>query len=60
MNTINETNFNRTMQGYFDYAINFAKENGGITEEQITLLQHGLNWATSEMTMEDARQYKMP
>lgn len=57
MNEVNSNNFNQTMQGYFEYAISFAKERGKLNEEQEKTLRNGLNWAKDEMTMEDARQY---
>lgn len=57
MNTVNPDNFNETMQGYFEYAIKFAKERG-LDEEIERILRNGLNWAKDEMTMEDARKYK--
>lgn len=57
MNNVNADNFNETMQGYFNYAIKFAKERG-LDEEQEKTLRNGLGWAKSDMTMEDARKYK--
>jgi hypothetical protein len=58
MNTVSPDNFNETMQGYFDYSIDFAMDRAEFTEEQIRLLRHGLSWAKDEMTMQDAREYK--
>lgn len=56
-NTVNENNFNLTMQGYLEYAITFVKEcNIGFTELHIRALRNGFNWAKDEMTMEDARK----
>ncbi|BAO05009.1 G7QAJ4_9DELT Transcriptional regulator, MucR family [Clostridium botulinum B str. Osaka05] len=65
MNTVNSDNFNETMEGYLNYALDFVKselKDKNFTEEQIgeiiSLFNCGINWATSGMTMEDARRYK--
>lgn len=57
MNTVNPDNFNETMKGYFDYAINFAKERGKLDEDAEKTLRSGLRWAKDGMTMEEARRY---
>ena len=57
MNIVNPDNFNETMEGYFRYTLDFAKERAEFTPEQIRLLENGMNWAKDEMTMEDARRY---
>jgi hypothetical protein len=58
MNTVNPDNFNETMQGYFNYAIDFAKEQISLDERTEEVLRSGLTWAKDCMTMEDARNYK--
>lgn len=58
MNTVNPDNFNETMQGYFDYAIDFAKEQISLDERTEEVLRYGLEWAKDMMTMECARNYK--
>lgn len=58
MNTVNPDNFNETMQGYFEYAIDFLKERHDFSKEMEDTLRWGLHWGKDEMTMEDARRYK--
>lgn len=71
-NTVNEDNFNDTLRGYVDYALDlfkkvltdkeFENEYGKYTDQQIhqlqRLFQYGINWGKSDMTMDDARHYK--
>lgn len=58
-NTVNPDNFNQTLAGYMDYALDFAKESDvEFTDEQINVIKSGFNWAKDEMTMQDARVYK--
>jgi len=58
-NNVNADNFNATMQGYLDYALDFAKESDvEFTDEQINMIKSGFNWGKNEMTMENARNYK--
>ncbi|NLV23119.1 MAG: hypothetical protein GXY49_14265 [Syntrophomonadaceae bacterium] len=52
MNTVNLDNFNATMIGYIVRACQIAELDG---ETRKKILQ-GIKWATSEMTMEDARR----
>jgi truncated hemoglobin YjbI len=52
LNTVNPDNFNETMKGYIVRAMAEAK----LPEETRKKIFQGLNWATSEMTMEDARR----
>lgn len=58
MNTVNLDNFNETMQGYFEYAIDFLKERHEFPEELEQSLRNGIYWAKDEMTMACARKYK--
>ena len=70
-NNVNAENFNETMIGYVDYALDFFRkvltddeesEYGKYTEEQISQLEqiffNGISWAKNDMTMENARTYK--
>lgn len=65
MNTVNQDNFNQTMDGYVEYALDFIKnvllEKELVDEDTIydirTTFIQGLRWAKDEMTMEDARNY---
>jgi len=58
-NTVNSDNFNETMQGYLNYALDFAKESDvEFTDEQINVIKNGFNWGKSDMTLQDARIYK--
>lgn len=58
-NNVNADNFNETMQGYLEYAINFCESNKDteFTDEHISTIRSGFNWAKDEMTMQDARKY---
>jgi len=48
-----------TMQGYLNYALDFAKESDvEFTDEQINIIKSGFNWGKDEMTMENARVYR--
>lgn len=66
MNTVNPDNFNQTMGGYVDYALDFAtkalQRDYGYRKEQIEeiekVIRQGLNWAKNDMTMADARVYQ--
>lgn len=66
MNTVNSKNFNQTMGGYVDYALDFANKvlqrDYGYRQEQIEeiekVIRQGLNWAKNDMTMADARVYQ--
>lgn len=51
-NTVSADNFNNTMKGYLIRALKEA----GASEEDRRRIFMGLNWATSEMTMRDARR----
>lgn len=71
-NTVNSSNFNDTMRGYVDYALDHFKEvltdkeyedeYGKYTGEQINqlqrLLKYGIEWGKNDMTMDDARHYR--
>lgn len=64
MNTVDENNFNWTMDGYVKYALNSMEKDlieEGYTEKQIDEIiksfKNGLRWAKDEMTMEEARRY---
>lgn len=50
-NTVNADNFNETMKGYLKRAFKIMK----MTEDEQQKVMNGIRWATSEMTMEDAR-----
>ena len=63
-NSVNPSNFNETMQGYTDYAMDFLfqrLQEHGYSGEQLEeiqgLLRNGFRWGKDEMTMEEARQY---
>ena len=65
MNIVNADNFNETMEGYKDYAIDFMVEvlkEKGYSEDQISevikTMNNGFKWAKGGMTMSDARKYK--
>jgi len=49
--------YNQSLDGYFKFALDFATKRTNYTEEQIQLIKNGFNWAKSEMTREDAREY---
>lgn len=51
MNSVNEENFNETMKGYIVRACKESK----LPKEILDEIFQGLRWATSDMTMEDAR-----
>lgn len=58
-NNVNADNFNETMQGYINYALDFAKESDtNFTDEQIDTIKNGFRWGKSEMTLADAKKYK--
>lgn len=50
-NTVNADNFNETMKGYLKRAFKIMK----MTEDEQQKVMNGIRWATSEMTMEEAR-----
>jgi hypothetical protein len=64
-NTVNADNFNETMQGYTDRAIDemvISLKEEGFTEKQLDKIiksfKNGLRWSKDFMTMSDAREYK--
>jgi hypothetical protein len=64
-NTVNQDNFNETMDGYFALARDFMWENlreRGYSEEQLQeineKLGYGIHWAKDSLTMSEARKYR--
>jgi hypothetical protein len=64
-NTVNSNNFNETLDGYVKYAIDFTEKGLkeiGYSKEQIEQIseyfEEGIRWGKSEMTLENARNYK--
>ncbi len=51
-NNVNADNFNSTMKGYLKRAFKIAK----MTDDEQRKVMQGVTWATSEMTMEEARK----
>lgn len=65
-NNVNAENFNKTMDGYVEYALELMtdtlKECEKFNDEQLdivtNLFRRGLMWAKDDLTMENARNYK--
>lgn len=59
-NNVNADNFNETMDGYMEYAINYCltDNNPEFTKEHINTIRAGFYYAKDFLTMEQARKYK--
>ena len=64
MNTVDPDNFNETLDGYVEYALNFTVQKlkeKDYTSEQIAeivrLFNNGIRWGKDGLTMQCARNY---